>query len=480
MIEQENLNKIYFIGIGGIGMSAAAGLAKASDFQVSGSDSKALYSPAKDVLSKYDIPYFQGYEAEHISPETADLFVISSGENLANPEVKVVYEMKLPHCGLAEFLQILAAGSLRVVVAGTHGKSTTSGLLGHLLKHLDDSSFFVGGVLTNYEENFYLGSGHYFVFEGDEYKEEFDDPTPKFQFLKPDILILTNLEFDHPDVFENFDSMLDEFRQLISLLPEDGLLVYNADNVHLAKLAHETEVSAVSFGIDNEADFKVENIAYGEYTKFDVRNKFSHSLPDRLTDALEQYQTQLPGKINVYNAMACVATLRALGFSRESLALDLLTFQGLKRRFEIVSKKGGIVVIDDYAHHPTAVRETLAAARLKYPKAKIWAVFEPHTFSRTQATLPELTQAFEEADQVLISEIYPAREKTNPSGITGGQVVEAVKKAYPDKAGTVRLIKGTEDALDILITELKSGDVVVVMAVGNFNRLAYELKDRLK
>jgi UDP-N-acetylmuramate--alanine ligase len=255
-------------------------------------------------------------------------------------------------------------------------------------------------------------------------------------------------------------------------MPEDGLIVYNADDPSVSKLVHESNVSSASFGIDNPADYIAEKIDYTtDYTTIEVTNKFSKNISSQLLGQTEQYKTQLPGKINVYNTLAVVATLRALGFQQDQIALELLSYQGVKRRFEIVGQRNGVTLVDDYAHHPTAVRETLQAARLKYPKAKIWAVFEPHTFSRTQATLPSLAKSFEAADEVLISEIYPAREKKSDATITSSEVVKEIQNK------NVRLVHDKQQAQDILKNEAKPGDVVIVMAVGNFNRLAYELKE---
>jgi UDP-N-acetylmuramate-alanine ligase len=424
---------------------------------------------------------------------------LSAGETLENPEVRYVYDNNLPHCGFAELLYHLAKEKLRVVVAGTHGKSTTTGLIGHLFRSLDNSSFMNGAVLQNYSSNFYLGDGHYFVFEGDEYKEEFDDPTPKFQFYHPDILVLTNLEYDHPDLFPNIEALEQEFRLLIEKMPEDGLIIYNADDAALTRLVHESNISAVGFGIENEADFKAEQIQYGsDFTTIEIINKFSKAISSKLLGQTEQYKIQLPGKINVYNALAAIAALRALGFAQEQIALDLLTYQGVKRRFELVGVKNGITIIDDYAHHATAVRETLDAARLKYftgvgeglkpsPTRRIWAVFEPHTFSRTKATLNGLAKSFDAADEVLISEIYPAREKKSEATITSQEVIDAIRAHSPPlplgegqgDGSHVRLVHDKSEALSILKKEAKPGDVIIVMAVGSFNRLAYELKENL-
>jgi UDP-N-acetylmuramate--L-alanine ligase len=477
----EKVNSVYFVGIGGIAMSACANLAKLKGLEVFGSDSKSVYSPAKDVLDDNEIGYTIGYAEENIKKHPADLYILSAGEGLENPEAKYIIQNNLPRAGLAELLYELSRENLRVVVTGTHGKSTTTAMLGHVLKNLDDSSFMAGAVLQNYHSNFSLGNGHYFVFEGDEYKEQFDDPAPKFHYYKPDILVLTNLEYDHPDIFESLEALEDEFRQLIANLPEDGLIIYNADDPNLVKLVNESNVASASFGIENEADYKVENIQYGQYTKFSVINKFSKNLSAKALGLTEDYQIQLPGKLNVYNALAVVAILRSLGFQPDQIALDLVTFTGLKRRFEVIGVKNGVTIIDDYAHHPTAVRETLEAARLKYfsglkansqnQAPKLWAIFEPHTFSRTKATLNELSKAFGAADQVLIAEIYPAREKVSEATISSSDVVQALGLPADRK----RLVKTKQEALEILKKEAKEGDVVVVMAVGDFNRLSYEI-----
>lgn len=472
----DQVKKIYFVGIGGIAMSAAANLAERAGFEISGSDSKEVYPPAKEVLDASDIKYFKGYNEAHIKDNPADLYVLSAGEDLNNPEVKKIVGADWPRVGLAELLYNLSQDKLRIVVAGTHGKSTTAGLLGHLLKNLDNSSFMAGGVLQNYHSNFYSGDGHYFVFEGDEYKEQFDDPTPKFQYYQPDILVLTNLEYDHPDLFESYEALEQEFRLLIEKMPEDGLIVYNADDVNLSKLVHESNISSASFAVENEANFKADQIQYGaDFTTIEILNKFSKTVSSQFLGQTEQYKIQLPGKINVYNALAVITTLRILGFDQQQIALDLLSYQGIKRRFEIVGIKNGVTIVDDYAHHPTAVRETLEAARLKYAKSKIWAVFEPHTFSRTKATLTDLAKAFYNADEVLISEIYPAREKAGAATIKSQQVADAVTANQPN----TRLVANKQEALKILKSELKPSDVVIVMAVGDFNRLAYELKDSL-
>ncbi len=464
----DKVHSIYFVGIGGIAMSAAAGLARDLQFEVSGSDSNAIYAPAKDVLDKFEIPYTVGYNKNNIEDAKADLYIVSAGEGPENPEVSYLEEQEIPYYSFSELLGELAQDKLRIVVAGTNGKSTTAGLLGHVMSDLDDSSFMTGAVLQQYGSNFHSGSGHYFVFEGDEYKALASDPTPKFHFYRPDILVLTNLEYDHPDMYHSLDEIRDEFRLLIANLPEDGLIIYNADDPNLAPLVHESNVASFSYGIANSADYAVSDIVFNQKTtSFNVNNA--------RWEKPEQYEIALAGQLNIYNALGPIALLRSLGFSRDQIHPVIQTYWGVKRRFEFVGNRGGVDVYDDYAHFPTAVAETLAAAKTRYPNGRIIAVFEPHTYSRTEMTLPDLAKSFSAADKVYIAEIYPAREVKNDASITAEQVVKEIKDNQPN----VEVVADKTEALAKLKNELKPGDAVIIMAVGSFNTLAYDLMEQL-
>ncbi len=471
MINLEDVSKIYFIGIGGIGMCATAGIAQERGFEVAGSDSKEIYEPAQSVLRTHHIPYHVGYEAAHIDEAKADLYIASSGEDLNNPEVARLAEQDIPLHSFSELLFALAQDQLRVVVSGTHGKSTTSGLLGETLQLIDDSSYMTGAVLQGTESNFHNGDGHYFVFEGDEYKSLHDDPTPKFKQYHADALLLTNLEYDHPDMFATFEDLVEEFRLLIADMPPDGLVVFNADNITLVQLMHESNAGQVSYAVHSDADFQAQNIQYGaQGAEFDVVWKKQGALP-----ITEHYQTNLFGEMNIYNALGVIALLRTLGFSPELIQQGLSAFYGVKRRFEQIGELKGVTVYDDYAHHPTEIKATLAAVRTRFPDKRIWVVFEPHTYSRTQTVLPELVESFADADKVLLSEIYSARERASDASITGQQVVDETAKHHKD----VRLVKDKAEALQVLQRELTAGDVVIVMSVGSFNTLAPKILESL-
>lgn len=464
-------SKIYFIGIGGIAMSAAAGIAKQAGYTVCGSDGEQIYDPAKSVLDELEIPYSIGYSAEQLQQARADIYVASAGEDAANPEIAYLRKNHVEIYSLSELLFELAKEQLRIVVTGTHGKSTTTAMLGQTLQSIDDSSFMTGAVLAEVNRNFYFGEGHYFVFEGDEYKALYDDPTPKFQQYHPDIVVLTNLEFDHPDVFNSLEEIKAELRELIDKMPQDGIIVYNADSMDLTKLVHGSNLGQISYALDGAADFVA-----GEIRTLPDRTSFlvKRTDPASRQHSLEPYSINAFGRINVYNALAGISLLRTLGFSPEQVQSGLLRFRGLKRRFEFIgqtAKGTGAKIFDDYAHHPTAIKETLATARLRFPDARIWAVFEPHTFSRTTAVLDDLAQAFDSADKVLLAEIYPAREQRTADSITGQQVVDAIARHHPD----ARLVADKSAALQILQAELRPQDVVIVMAVGSFNTLAQDL-----
>lgn len=468
-IDLEKIHKIYFVGIAGIAMSACASIAKKMGFEVLGSDQK-VYEPSLSVLENEDIPFFSEYSVNNVEQNPADLYVLSSGEDEQNPEVAWLIEHGCKIISFPELLALLSTDKIRIVVGGTHGKSTTSAWLGHILKSLDDSSFMVGAVLPQYQSNFYLGSGHYFVFEGDEYKSLYDDPTPKMKYYKADLLLLNNLELDHPDIYSSIDEIKNEFADCIENLPDDGVVVYNADSANLNQIVYPSGVRSFTFGIENSAHVRLlKTELQNGLNILEVENKLN---PEDIRK--ETYVIKLFGTHNVYNALGVITTLRVLGFQPEAVASFLTSFEGLKRRFEYV-EKDKYIIIDDYAHHPTAVLETLSTAKALYPDRKIWAVFEPHTYSRTLALLPEIAKSFESADHVLLAPIYSAREHAQIESIKDEDLLREVQKNHSN----AQLVQSKEQAEEILTRELQPGDVVVVMSVGNFNQLAYSLKGKL-
>lgn len=463
----------YFIGIGGIGMSACAGIAAAVGVVVGGSDSKDVYDPAKRVLDSHKIPYTVGYAREHFEKfveqfGVPDVAVVTAALDGSNPEVAYAKERGIATVSFAEFLGELLGTYQRVVVVGTHGKGTTSGLISYVLKNLCDDSFFVGGVLTNLATNFYVGKGKRFVLEGDEYVSSAFDPTPKFMYYAPDVLLINNVEFDHPDVYKSLGAVKGAFAGLVAAVPEAGTVVYNADDANVRDVVKGFAGKKISFGFGEGA-----NLRGGEISV--ERGTFKFSASGAAGDF--EIDTSLPGKIYAYDNLAAAAVLTALGIAPDDFLPHFARYTGIERRYQVVAD-GTIAIIDDYAHHATAVAATLDATKLKYPGRRIVCVFEPHTYSRTRETVAELANAFTSADVAFIAEVYPAREQKLESSITGHDVVAKVLAAHP--GSDVRYVADRADALGQLKAELRRDDVVIVMAVGSFNTLVNDLKDLIK
>lgn len=437
MIDLSRVKKIHFIGIGGIGMSAVAGIAKARGFEVSGSDSADIYDPSKAVLDANLIPYSIGYAPLNLGD--ADLVVTTSAVDATNPEVASAMERGLQIASYAELLAQLVQDRRRIVIVGTHGKGTTSGFISYALKDIEDSGFFVGAVLTDLRTNYYYGSGPNFVIEGDEYKANFNDPKAKFLYYQPDVLLINNIEFDHPDIYPDLDAFKKPFRELAQSMGSETIIVYNADDQNAMDVVSGSNAKKIGFSLKESA---------GDLSDY-----------------------KLPGKVYAYDYAAALAVLNVLGYDYARVKNLVKKYSGVKRRYEIISD-GEITIIDDYAHHPTAVKETLDATRDRYAERRIVCFFEPHTYSRTKATLAELENAFGSADQVFIAEVYPAREQKLPSSITGTEVAAAVEKNNPNTV----YVRDRADALEKYKQIRQKGDVVVVMAVGSFNTLVYDLE----
>jgi UDP-N-acetylmuramate--L-alanine ligase len=471
----EDLKKIYFIGIGGIGMSATAGIAAAKGLSVAGSDDAGVYDPSKSILDQFKIQYKIGYNSDNFQmPDGSqpDLVVATPAVDNQNPEYAKAVELGIPIISFANLLGHLAQDKNRVVVTGTHGKGTTSGLISEALKKLNNSSFFVGAVVNNLNSNFYYGLGPDFVIEGDEYKTSHEDLTPKFNHYSPNFLLINNIEFDHPDLYPTLDSLKSAFKNLLLLMERQAaaypnqkyFIIYNADDSNVREVVKGVNLSGVGFGFTEHADIRAYHPVLMANNMFEVKVDFE--------GRSFTFETKFPGMPYAYDNLAAISTLLALGHKPETFLNIVKEYNGVKRRYEIIMDDE-ITVIDDYAHHPTAVRMTLEATRQKYPDRRIICFFEPHTYSRTKETLPDLMSSFGKADLAYIAEVYPAREQKLPSSITGQQVVAEIMKNHQN----VKYVSDRTEALNEYLKEAKPRDVVVVMAVGSFNTLVYNIKE---
>ncbi len=461
----ESIKKIHFIGIGGIGMSALAGIAKELGFEVSGSDSADIYPPASEALEKYGIKYQVPYKKENL--KEPDLVVIGGAISKDNPEVLAAQKEKIEIVSFPEFLYKISKDKYRIVVTGTHGKTTVSAMIAWILKEAGENpSFFIGGVLKNLGINSSVGKGKYLVAEGDEYFTSVFDRTPKFLHYHPHFGVITSMEMDHFDVYKNFEGLKAAFQKFVVQIPANGYFSFNAEDKNLETLS--VKGKKISFGL-KKGDYQAKNITFqGIGSTFEV--EFGGGL-------IGEFQLQVPGVLNIQNALAAISVAYTIGIDMEKIRGALFSFKGVSRRFEIKGKKKGIIVVDDYAHHPTAIEATIDAARAQFPKKRIWAIFEPHTFTRTRETLSKLAMVFNKADIAVIPDIYGARETGTEAEklINSQEVVAAIKKNQPNTF----YLPTKEKVLEYVLGEARKNDIIIVMAVGSFNKLADEILEKL-
>jgi UDP-N-acetylmuramate--alanine ligase len=437
---------IHLVGIGGVGLSAIARVLMEMGYTVSGSDCTA--SELTAALAAEGAKVSIEHAAANI--DSADLVLVSSAIPNGNPEIQAAQAAGIPIFKRADFLGQLLAGRRGVAVAGAHGKTTTTAMLALVLMDADhDPSFVIGGILPELGTNARAGNGDIFLIEADEY-----DRT--FLGLDPEVAVLTVVEHDHPDCYPTLETMIDAFRQFISRLPRSGLLVACVDDPGVRLLGREWESKGGIvrwYGFGREATWRATDFQPNQAGGSDF-------VVSKSGQTIGLVRLRIPGRHNALNALATVVVADWFGISFETVRRTLTDFRGVGRRFEIKSETAGVVFVDDYAHHPTEVRATLAAARERFPGRRVWAVFQPHTYSRTNALLDEFAEAFSEADEVIILRIYPARE-TDDLGISAQQLV--ARMDHP----CVRHIASRHAAADYLVAHLRAGDVLLTMGAGD-------------
>ena len=443
----EKGDKIHFIGIGGIGLSAIAKVLLEEGYRVSGSDLKL--SPITDALAKLGATIHQGHRAENV--DGADLVIVSSAIPPDNPEVLEARRRGIPVVKRDWVLGEMTRDRYTIAVAGSHGKTTIAAMLALILAeaHLDPS-FIVGGILRNLGTNARAGRGRHFVIEADEY-----DRT--FLGLRPQIAVVTNIEMDHPDCYPTVEDMVKAFREFVSSVPEGGCLVGCGDEGRVRELMGAHGGEAITYGLGKGVDWRAAEVRPNGAGGYDFL-----ALHDGR--AVGEFGLRIPGLHNVQNALAAIAVAHRLGLDLKGMAETLRNFQGTKRRFELKGEAGGVTVIDDYAHHPTQIRTTLRAARERYPNRTIWAVFQPHTYSRTKALLDEFAASFADADHVVVTDIYPARE-FDDLGVSAADIV--ARMDHPD----ARYIANLDDVVAHLLPRLKPGDVLLTLGAGDGYRV---------
>lgn len=460
------MKHIHLIGIGGSGLSAIARLLLESGYRVSGSD-RAL-SPFAVDLQNAGVPVFIGHDAKNIAG--ADEVIRSSAIPDDNPEVQAARAAGIPVYKRADFLGSLMADKTGIAIAGTHGKTTTTAMIAWTLYKLNrDPSFIVGGTLNDLKTNARAGKGPFFVIEADEYDR-------MFLGLKPQIEVVTNLEHDHPDCYPTFEDMYAAFKQFADLLPADGTLIVCSENKNAMSLlsrARGKGLNVASYSLQTEMTINSPQWIQAREAKPNARGGYDFSAVTNLSGAVSfvRVSLQVPGEHNVRNALAALAVMATLGLPLQEAADALGEFSGTGRRFEVRGEVKGVTVIDDYAHHPTEIKATLSAARARYPRRRIWAVWQPHTYSRTQALFFEFSRAFEQADEVLVTEIYASREAKRD--FSSAEVASAMPHPSARYSGSV------EETADYLLKNLKPGDVLIVMSAGDADQISAKILENL-
>ncbi len=459
-IDVAHVRHVHLIAICGVGMGSLAGMLKARGLQVTGSDA-AVYPPMSEQLAAHGIPVLPGYHPAHLTPRP-DLVVVGNAISKGNPEGDAAIAAGIPYVSMAEAARLFFfAGKKLTAVCGTHGKTTSTALLSWILENAGcDPTYLVGGVLRNTDASFRVGQGPLAVVEGDEYDTAWFDKVPKFLRYRPDVAALGNIEFDHADIYPDLDAVRAAFRTLAGVLPADGFLAAGIDSPEVRRLLPAFACPVRTFGFAPDAQLS------GRVRALD---------PDRMTFQVTAngrhrgiYEARLVGDYNLLNILGVMVLCDRLGVDDRAFRDGLETFAGVRRRQQIVGEAAGILVIDDFAHHPTAVRVTLAALRDARPNRRLVAAFEPRTnTSRRNVFQQEYAEAFDAADFVVVCDVQAAAKAPPPDKLDVARLVADIRA--PGRAA--ERAADYDAALALLAANLRFGDQVVFLSNGGFGAL---------
>jgi UDP-N-acetylmuramate: L-alanyl-gamma-D-glutamyl-meso-diaminopimelate ligase len=465
---------IHLSGICGTAMASLAGLLQLQGHRITGSD-KAAYPPMSDLLRSLGIPVMEGFAESNLSPPP-ELVVIGNALSRGNPEVECVLDRRIPFTSMAALLhEEFLAGRESLVVAGTHGKTTTTSMLAWIYQvasKLDperEPSFLIGGVAENFATSFQLRPTRTFIIEGDEYDTAFFDKGPKFLHYFPDALILTHVEFDHADIYADLEAVKTAFKRLVNLVPRRGLIVAYDGSANVTECLQPALCRVERYGFTETADWRLRNLRHeGGLTRWQVWQRGS------LWCELEM---ELAGEHNALNATAAAALASGLGIGKESIKEALASFKSVKRRLEVRAVINGITVIDDFAHHPTAIRETLRALRSVYPQSRLWAVLEPRSNTLRRKVLQgDLVESLRLADRVVLAGVYQQQRIPDAERLHPEDVVEALQA----EGSQAELHPDGDAIINAIAPALEAGDVVAILSNGAFDGIYEKLPARLR
>jgi UDP-N-acetylmuramate: L-alanyl-gamma-D-glutamyl-meso-diaminopimelate ligase len=464
------MNKhIHLIGICGTAMASLAGMLKARGHRVTGSDA-AAYPPMSDFLATLGIPVAQPFDARNLSPRP-DLIVVGNAISRGNPELEHVLDERLPFCSLPQLLHAeFLRGKEVLVVAGTHGKTTTTSMLSWIFASAGlNPSFLIGGIAENFGSSFAVTEGRYFILEGDEYDTAFFDKGPKFLHYFPDSVILTSVEFDHADIYKDLDAVETSFKRLVNLIPRRGRLIAFDSGASIERCIAKAFCPLERYGSRTEQGWRIQNLAFHP-----DRTTWTVSHNGALWSDLE---FNLAGEYNVWNATAAAALAFAYGVPVPEIQNAIRTFRSVKRRLEVRDEVNGITIIDDFAHHPTAIAGTLTALRGRYPGARLWAILEPRSNTMRRNVLQDdLACSLALADEVVMAGIFKS-DAIPPSDRLD---LDAVVAAINGQGKLARVLSGADAIIDAIAPDLKSGDVVAILSNGGFDGIYEKLPARLR
>lgn len=458
-MKEQNLSsvkKIHFVGIKGVAMTALALLSKESGYIVSGSDTEEVF-PTDATLTRAGITPLVGFDAAKL-PQDCDL-IIYTGAHGGVTNSQVIEGQRrgittLPH---GKALALFTKSQQLIAVGGSHGKTTTSSLIAHILMTIgDDPSFAVGcGEIVSLKTSGHFGHGEYMVVEADEYvMDPLSDRTPRFLSLNPKYLLITNIDFDHPDVYDSLENVQNAFVDFTKRLEGDGAVVLNIDDPKSVEIASKIPGRVVTFGSTPTADFQLQKIVVHDQKQTIIVRHDSRNTTIEL---------HIPGKHNAYNALGAFALLVSAGFLPEKIQKAFTSFKSTKRRFEMIAQKNNKILIDDYAHHPTEIAATIEAARSWYPKRRLICIFQPHTYSRTKSLLSEFARVLSLADLTILCDIYASAREVPMKDFSGEHLFKSIK-AYSDN---VVYAPQEANVLQYIEASSKPGDVIITMGAGS-------------
>jgi UDP-N-acetylmuramate: L-alanyl-gamma-D-glutamyl-meso-diaminopimelate ligase len=463
---------VHVIGIGGSAMAPLAGMLREHGYRVTGSDS-GVYPPASTLLKSLGISFFHTFDAAHLDP-APDLVVVGNIIARGNPELEEVLDRKIPYRSMPEILEeVFLPGRHSIVVSGTHGKTTTTAMLAWIFHTAGKRpNFLVGGVAENFGKSYGLEGGAEFILEGDEYETAFWDRGPKFFHYHPDDLIITSLEYDHADIYRDFEAYELAFRRLVNLVPRRGRVVIWGDTEQsgpaLRRAAEKAFCPVETYGFSSGIDWVASELSVdGGEMGFRVAHQGK---------LFGDFMLAASGRHNVLNALAAIAVAHGLGIGAEDLKKALATFRSVKRRMDVKGEVRGVLVVDDFAHHPTAVRATIEAARARWPGRRMWAILEPRSNSMRRRVFQEtLPQSLALADRVVLGGVFRAQQLGDENRLEPEAVAESVRELGKD----ARVFPSAELIAEHLSAEAKSGDLFLVMSNGSFDGLCDKLLKKL-